>query len=293
MTAFRFVTSTARSSGRQALAGGGALTGEALEPTIVRVTGPESRIERWYRINAKAIEGPDGLPLYTVTVIEDVTEVKRAELAQRLLARTGELLASSNDYRRTLDQVRGARRPRVRRSRCTITLAGDDEGGVAEVMRTGEAQLLEGVSEEMLRQIAVDDEQLRAAARDRDRRGDPRAADRRLGGRRDARARQRGVGAGVRRRGPRARGRGRQSRRGCDRERAPGFRARRRGEGAPARASPAEPARDPGVGGGDDVQARRRGQRRRWRLLRGVRRRRRLGAGAWATSRAAARRRRR
>ena len=71
----------------------------------VRVTGPESRIERWYRINAKAIQGPDGLPLYTVTVIEDVTEVKRRS-SRNGCWREPASRCDSNDYR-TLDQVAG------------------------------------------------------------------------------------------------------------------------------------------------------------------------------------------
>ncbi len=40
-----------------------------------------------------------------MTAIEDVTEVKRAEFAHKLLARTGELLSHSSDYRATLEQV--------------------------------------------------------------------------------------------------------------------------------------------------------------------------------------------
>ena len=43
--------------------------------------------------------------MLVVNVIEDITEVKRAELGQRMLARAGELLASSLDYERTLQQV--------------------------------------------------------------------------------------------------------------------------------------------------------------------------------------------
>ena len=71
----------------------------------LRVTDLATAGERWFRTRSRPIEGPDGVPLYLVTVIEDVTDVKRAEFAQGLLARTGELLASSSDYWRTLDEV--------------------------------------------------------------------------------------------------------------------------------------------------------------------------------------------
>ena len=39
-----------------------------------------------------------------MTAIEDVTDVKRSEFANRLLARTGELVSHSADYRATLER---------------------------------------------------------------------------------------------------------------------------------------------------------------------------------------------
>ncbi len=180
-----------RAVGAEMLVGLRALTGEAPEPLILRVTDPETHVERWYRTNAQAIEGPDG-PLYSVTVIEDVTDVKRAEFAQRLLARTGELLAASPDYRHTLDEVAHMVVPEFA-DWCAVNLRGDDGlveqaavshwdperlaaarelrdrypqrldtgDGIAEVFSTGEARLIEAVSDESLRAGAADDEHLR------------------------------------------------------------------------------------------------------------------------------------
>ena len=75
-------------------------------PRTLRLTERHgAKKERWVRIRSRPIEGADGEPLYAVTVIEDVTDVKRAEFSQRLLARTGELLSHSTDYLRTLDDV--------------------------------------------------------------------------------------------------------------------------------------------------------------------------------------------
>jgi serine phosphatase RsbU (regulator of sigma subunit)/PAS domain-containing protein len=88
----------------EALTGGLAVDGEA-SALIVRVTDSRRRREGWFRVRSQPIEGPEGLALYSVTAIEDVTDVKRAEFAQALLARTGALLASSIDYWRTLDEV--------------------------------------------------------------------------------------------------------------------------------------------------------------------------------------------
>ena len=67
------------------------------------------------RTKARAIEGTQGEVLYSVTAIEDVTDVKRAEFAHRLLARTGELLSHSTDYRAHARAGPSAARPGVRR----------------------------------------------------------------------------------------------------------------------------------------------------------------------------------
>lgn len=84
----------------EALAASAALTSV---PRTLRLTERQGGKESWVRIRSRPIEGADGEPLYAVSVIEDVTDVKRAEFSQRLLARTGELLSHSTDYLRTLD----------------------------------------------------------------------------------------------------------------------------------------------------------------------------------------------
>jgi PAS domain S-box-containing protein len=60
---------------------------------IVRATGAE----RWLLHRCSALRDSDGALLRVVNVIEDLTEVKRAESAQRLLADASEALASSMD----------------------------------------------------------------------------------------------------------------------------------------------------------------------------------------------------
>jgi PAS domain S-box-containing protein len=94
-----------REVGAEALAGARALTGEPAAPLILRATERATGRERWMRTKARAIPGPAGEVLYSVTAIEDVTEVKRAEYSHRLIARTGELLADVEDYRRTMERV--------------------------------------------------------------------------------------------------------------------------------------------------------------------------------------------
>src|SRR5437660_3883980 len=68
---------------------------------VVRATGQE----RWLLHKATPVFDPDGPLSMVINVIEDVTEVKRAELAQRLLADAGQALASSLDYEQTLQRV--------------------------------------------------------------------------------------------------------------------------------------------------------------------------------------------
>jgi serine phosphatase RsbU (regulator of sigma subunit)/PAS domain-containing protein len=175
-----------RPLGPEALTGGRAVQGEA-SSLIVRVTDPRRRREGWFRVRSQPIEGPEGLALYSVTAIEDVTDVKRAEFAQALLARTGELLASSTDYWRTLDEVAhlvvpeladwcgvyvpapGGRIEQVaaahiepgraasageRRERPAIGFDGDT---LAEVIRTGRPQMVE-VGDELVAGIERPDE---------------------------------------------------------------------------------------------------------------------------------------
>jgi PAS domain S-box-containing protein len=91
--------------GAEALSGRRALQEEPTEPLTLRITDRATGRERWMRTKARAIKGTSGEVLYSVTAIEDVTDVKRAEHTHRLLDRTGELLSDVVDYRRTLERV--------------------------------------------------------------------------------------------------------------------------------------------------------------------------------------------
>lgn len=72
---------------------------------LLRAVTAFDQRERWLMVSADAIRGPDGGILYAVTTMEDITEMKRAELGQRLLARIGEVLATSSDHRAALQEV--------------------------------------------------------------------------------------------------------------------------------------------------------------------------------------------
>ena len=113
------------------LAGRRALRGEEPGPQTLRAIDRETGRERWTRTKAQSIKGAAGEVLYSVTAIEDVTEVKRAEFSHKLLARTGELLSHSSDYRATLEQVPRLLVPDFA-DWCSIEIPRED-GGVERV----------------------------------------------------------------------------------------------------------------------------------------------------------------
>ena len=69
---------------------------------IVRATGEE----RWIVVRASPIVDPaSGRVMYAANVFEDVTQVKRAQLAEAFMAQASRVLASSMDYVETLQRV--------------------------------------------------------------------------------------------------------------------------------------------------------------------------------------------
>lgn len=168
--------------------GRGALGGEATGPLVVRASSGDGARERWLIARAKPIMGPDGRALYSVTAIEDVSTVKRAEFAQRLLAKAGDLLASSTDHDRMLRGLAELAVPEFA-DWCTVNVPGEgglidqvavahqdpehrgqaidmrerypvrlgDPDGVAEVLRTGASQLVD-MPDELIARVAGDSE---------------------------------------------------------------------------------------------------------------------------------------
>jgi PAS domain S-box-containing protein len=173
------------------LVGRQALDGMRTEAQTLRTTDRATGIERWTQTRAQGIEGPDGEILYSVTAIEDVTDVRRAEFANRLLARTGELISPSVDYRATIERVPELLVPEFA-DWCSIEIPG--EGGIldrvamahhdparldpihalreryplpaqepsriGDVLTTGESQVIQ-VTDAWLQEVAVDADHLR------------------------------------------------------------------------------------------------------------------------------------
>jgi PAS domain S-box-containing protein len=170
-----------------------ALAGEEPEPLLVRVINRETGEERWRVTKATAVRDPDGRPTLAVNVIEDVTDVKRAELAQRFLAEAGAILSSSLDYEETLAAVARLAVPELA-DWCTVSMPDErgflrtvavahvdparvrfareynerypvrvtDPDASARVLRDGVSQVVNEIPDELLVQAIEDPEQLEA-----------------------------------------------------------------------------------------------------------------------------------
>ena len=162
--------------------------GEILVQSVDVVLG----VRRWIRIKAEPLYDEDGRVVAAVNVSEDVTEVKEAELSAQLLAEAGSALATSLDYERTLQLVAQLAVPDFA-DWCGVDLLSDigeieqvaiahvdpekvalgrrlreqyppdpsAEDGLPGVMRTGESQLILEIPDELLVEVAQDEEHLR------------------------------------------------------------------------------------------------------------------------------------
>lgn len=102
---FVSVTPDGRPLDPQALPGRAVLEGRSVEPLTLRTINKLTGEERWRITKSTPVRSPSGDVLLAVNVIEDITETKRAELAQRLLADAGAALASAVDFEQTLQHV--------------------------------------------------------------------------------------------------------------------------------------------------------------------------------------------
>jgi PAS domain S-box-containing protein len=166
--------------------------GERPEPLLVRNIVRATGEERWLIVRASAISDPEsGRVLYAVNVFENITEVKRAQLAESFMAEASRLLASSMDYGETLQRIARLAVPQIADG-CAVDVVSeagevqrvavhhsdpamvelaqrldrgyrpslDDAEGVAEVIRSGQARLYEEVDPGALAAYARDNEHL-------------------------------------------------------------------------------------------------------------------------------------
>jgi PAS domain S-box-containing protein len=167
------------------------LAGEQAEPLLIRVVDPRTGDERWSLLKSTPLYDAQGTMDSAVTIIEDVTQVKRSELQTSFLSRASEILASSLDYQETLRNVAWLAVPEIA-DWCAVDLI-DEQGrrqqvvaahrdpdrlalaerlrvyeppeldpsqGLGAVVRTGKSELYPDIPPDMLREGAVDHEHL-------------------------------------------------------------------------------------------------------------------------------------
>ena len=105
--------------------------GEMPEPLLVRSVDRETGSWQWVRIKAAPLLDEDGSIAAAVNVSEEVSEVKEAEMAQRLLAEWSQTLATSLDYEQTLQEVAQLAVPGFA-DWCVVDLMAPD-GGLEQV----------------------------------------------------------------------------------------------------------------------------------------------------------------
>jgi PAS domain S-box-containing protein len=167
------------------------LRGEEAAPLLIRTVHRETGVQRWNLLKAAPLLDEKGEVEATITIIEEVTEQKRAELRNAFLAKAGAVLASSLDYEQTLRNVAELAVPNIadwcavdlldeEGDRRTVAVAHVDPGrlGLAEelrsyvpeqldpeqgmglVLHTGETVLYPEITEEMLEQATLDEHYL-------------------------------------------------------------------------------------------------------------------------------------
>jgi serine phosphatase RsbU (regulator of sigma subunit) len=87
------------------------LRGQRAEPLLLNTVHRQTGRTRWQLLKAATLQGEKEHAMITVTVIEDVTAVKTAEVRMRVLSESSRFFASSMDIQETLHQVAQAAIP--------------------------------------------------------------------------------------------------------------------------------------------------------------------------------------
>jgi PAS domain S-box-containing protein len=176
----------------EALPGRRALLGQDAPEAVVRFRVRATGEENWSAVKATPIRDADGNVTMAINVIEDISAHKRAEMSQRFLARSAEVLASSLNPDELLVEVANLAVPEVADWVAVelVTDSGaverkalahmdpevrewaldvskryppdpDSRAGVYQVIRTGQAELYPEIPDELLREGAQDEEHYR------------------------------------------------------------------------------------------------------------------------------------
>jgi PAS domain S-box-containing protein len=106
--------------------------GESPEPMLVRNIVRATGEERWLIIRSSPIRDPvTGEVVLAANVFENITEVKRVQLAESFMAQASRVLASSMDYGETLQRIARLAVPQIAAG-CAIDLV-DEQGEIRQV----------------------------------------------------------------------------------------------------------------------------------------------------------------
>jgi PAS domain S-box-containing protein len=167
------------------------LAGEAAEPLVLRTIHRSTGELKWEVLKSAPLHDSEGRAVAAVTIIEDITRERVAELRDRFMANASEVLMSSLDYQETLRNVAWLAVPEIA-DWCAVELV--DEGGtrqqivvahrdpsklqlaqrlrsyqpdelrpdqgVGRVLRTGVSEIYRDISDEVLAGVAVNEEHL-------------------------------------------------------------------------------------------------------------------------------------
>jgi PAS domain S-box-containing protein len=171
-----------------------ALRGLVDAPRVIRFRVRETGEERWSIITSQAVYNEAGQIEMAVNIFHEITQLKRAELSQGLLAQAGILLASPLNYETRLSNIARLVVPDLA-DWCAIDLGTadgplqrltvahvdpakielahalhqryppdpDERTGIYEVLRTGRAELYPDIPEALLEATITDREQLALA----------------------------------------------------------------------------------------------------------------------------------
>jgi PAS domain S-box-containing protein len=167
--------------------------GEPAEPLLVRNIVRDTGEERWLIVRSSPVTASgDGRMEYAVNVFENITEVKRVQLAESFMAEASRVLASSMDYPETLRHVSRLAVPLLA-DWCGVDLVNDrgeiqrvavhhsdpakvsmaegmdrnyrrtvdDESAVAKVIRSGRSAIYTDIQPDAMAAYAHDDGHLR------------------------------------------------------------------------------------------------------------------------------------
>jgi PAS domain S-box-containing protein len=169
-----------------------ALQGLSADPSVLRYRDRLTGEERWAYIRAAAISNADGQLQFEVTTFQDITAVMQGEARLHLLADASDLIGSSIDFDATLSSVvrlavtqltdwaaidlteadGSIRRlavacadrvteERARELQSRYPPRLDGGFGPGQVIRSGQALLISDVTDRLLLETAVDEENLR------------------------------------------------------------------------------------------------------------------------------------